>query len=171
MSSRLWVRSVASVVSITGLVLVAGNGCGGTAVFDAPDPKACGAGHGCPMAGCVCGDDSVILDTTCELGKCGDVAKLCDDRCAGFDGVKKTFQSEDDEVPLPNCETFCTRLLVNGCELGCSTLFTECLVPTSCSQAAAAYWQCATEHGVISCIDNAVRIEKCDSSAVEMCEK
>lgn len=157
-------------LSIALVPAVAAQGCGGTTVFDAPDPKACGAGHGCPMAGCVCDDDSVFLDTTCELGECRPTADVCAERCEGFGGVRSTFESLNDEVPLPNCELLCSRLLVNGCELGCSTLFTECLVPSNCSQDAGAFWQCATERGVISCLDNAVRIEGCAPKASVMCE-
>ncbi|NUP08323.1 MAG: hypothetical protein HOW73_19910 [Polyangiaceae bacterium] len=144
-------------------------GCGGTAVFDSPDPKACGIGHGCPMAGCACGDGSVILDTTCELGECLPVEDVCADRCEEFEGAVFAFGTETDEVAIPNCDTFCARVLVNDCELGCDTLFSHCLKPSSCDAAAAAFWRCVTEDAVMSCVDNAVRIERCDASALGLC--
>lgn len=145
--------------------------CGGTVVYDAPDPNACGAGHGCPMAGCACGDGSVILDTTCELGECLAVEDVCADRCADFDGPMVAFATEDDAVAIPNCDTFCTRVLVNGCELGCDTLFSSCLRPSTCDAAAAAFWRCVTEDAVLSCVDNAVRVERCDATALGLCQK
>lgn len=162
------------VVVACGSLLVAGAllgaGCGGTVVFDAPDPKACGEGHGCPMAGCACGDGSVILDTTCELGECLPIEQVCNERCEAFEGAVSAFGTPDDIVPIPNCDTFCSRVVVNGCELGCDTLFSECVAPSSCDQAAATFWRCVTEEAVMSCVDNAVRIERCDASALGLCQ-
>jgi hypothetical protein len=60
---------------------------------------------------------------------------------------------------------------VNGCELGCDTLFSDCLKPSSCSAAAAQFWRCATDEAVITCNDNAVRIVGCDASALAVCDK
>lgn len=163
-------KLAAAVTLLFGAAIVAD--CGGTAVFDAPDPKACGAGHGCPMATCVCGDGSVILDTTCELGECLSLEAVCEDRCEEFEGFSSGFGSSDDEVPIPDCDTFCTRVLVNDCELGCDTLFSQCLKPTTCRPEAAAFWRCAEQQAVLSCVDNAVRIEGCDFSEGNLlCDK
>jgi hypothetical protein len=168
-SSR--VQSIAGAAMAFAVAIVAQANCGGTVVYDAPDPKACGAGHGCPMAGCSCGDGTVILDTTCELGECIPVEEVCADRCADRGGPIVGFGSEDDEVPVPNCDTFCTRLFVNDCELGCDTLFSSCLKPSNCDQAASRFWRCVTEDAVLSCDDNALVIEGCDGSALGLCEK
>jgi len=124
------------------------------------------------MVGCKCADESVVFDTTCELGACRDSQAVCDEVCAGFGGpTGGVVESIDDEVPIPDCQTFCTRLLVNDCDLGCETLFSNCLVPSSCSEAAGRFWQCATEQAVISCEDNAVRIVGCDASDLAVCDK
>jgi hypothetical protein len=61
-------------------------------------------------------------------------------------------------------------LLLNGCELGCETLFSECLPPTNCSNAAKAFWDCVTSEAVFSCRDNAVRVEGCDTSDLAFCD-
>jgi hypothetical protein len=143
--------------------------CGGTAVLDAPDPKACPDGHGCPMAACICKDGSLALDTTCQLGECRGEQAVCDELCEGFDGTESVITSQNDEVPIPNCETFCTRLSINGCELGCDTLFSECLTPTTCG-AAKAVWDCLVDDAVFTCIDNAVHISGCDLGGFALCE-
>jgi hypothetical protein len=160
---------LALVTALAGGVLAL-PGCGGTTVLDAPDPKACASGHGCPMVGCACGDGSVVLDTTCELGKCLPPEEVCADRCADFGGPKSAFASDDDEVPVPGCDTLCTRLQINGCELGCDTLFSTCRTPSTCSPAAASFWRCVTENAVISCEDNAAHITGCDATAYGLCE-
>ena len=170
MHRRILERAALACASLAALGGLVGAGCGGTVVFDAPDPKACGLGHGCPMAGCACGDGSVILDTTCELGECLPLEKVCADRCEPFEGAVVAFGTPDDVVPIPNCDTFCSRVLVNGCELGCETLFSECVPPTTCDQAAASFWQCVTEEAVLSCVDNAVRVERCDATALGLCQ-
>lgn len=144
--------------------------CGGSVVLDAPDPKACAAGHGCPMVGCACGDGSLVLDTTCELGECLAIDDVCQDRCKDFEGVKGSFATEDDEVPIPNCDSFCSRLAINGCELGCETLFSACLTPSTCGSAVA-LWDCINQDGVITCDDNAVRVVGCDTDALAACKK
>ena len=123
------------------------------------------------LAACACADGSVIMDTTCELGECLGVEGVCEERCAEFDGLASTFETEDDEVPVPDCDTFCTRVLVNDCELGCDTLFSQCLKPTRCEPPAAAFWRCVEQQAVLSCVDNAVRIEGCDVSNNLFCEK
>ncbi len=151
-----------------GVVVVA---CGGTAVFDAPDPKACGTGHGCPMAACTCGDGSVVLDTTCELGDCLSVDEVCSARCEPFEGVSGALATEDDQVPLPSCDTFCTRLSVNGCELGCDTVFSACLAPSGCGADGSSFWSCVAEDAVITCEENVVRVQGCDATELELCQK
>ena len=35
---------------------------------------------------------------------------------------------------------------------------------------AATFWRCVTEEAVMSCVDNAVRIERCDASALGLCQ-
>lgn len=144
--------------------------CSGTAVFDAVDPEACGSGHGCPTAACTCNDGSVILDTSCALGKCRDVNELCEERCDSLQGVASVKESETDEVALLHCEEFCARIEINDCALGCETLFSECLAPSSCSDAAKQYWDCVASSAVITCRDNAVQIEGCDPALLAFCE-
>ena len=145
-------------------------GCGGTSVFDAVDPEACGSGHGCPTAGCVCNDGTVVLDTTCALGKCQDVNELCEDRCDSLEGLASVTVSDSDEVALVHCEEICARIEINGCKLGCETLFSECLAPSTCSSAAESYWDCVASSAVITCRDNAVQIEGCDPAQLAFCE-
>jgi hypothetical protein len=145
--------------------------CGGTTVFDAPDPEACASGHGCPMVGCACTDGSIIFDTTCRKGNCVAPQDICPDRCAPYGGPSVAFATEDDEVPVPACDTFCARLDTNGCELGCDTLFSTCLAPTECSSDAAAFWKCIVTEGVMTCEDNYVRVEGCDGSKMSLCTK
>jgi hypothetical protein len=154
---------------LPGLLVV---GCGGTSVFDAPDPTACGDGHGCPMAACSCNDGSIVLDTTCVLGECRDVAEICDAGCEGLDGVASVFATEGDSVAIGNCDQICARVEINGCELGCDTLFSECLPATTCSQTAAAFWNCVANDAVLSCRDNSVRVEGCTpvSGEFAVCE-
>lgn len=159
-----------SIASTSALLLAAWFvGCGGTTVVDAPDPKACASGHGCPTVACRCGDGSVIVDTTCQLGECLDESAVCDDRCADFEGVSAVVASADDNVAIPHCDTFCTRAEINGCELGCDTFFSQCLVPSACSAPAAAYWECVAAQGVMTCGDNALRITNCDASELALC--
>ncbi|MFO0554769.1 MAG: hypothetical protein U0271_40705 [Polyangiaceae bacterium] len=145
-------------------------GCGGNVVFDDPDPTACDPGHGCPMVGCACIDGSVVLDTTCVSGECQPPESTCAERCKDFGGAASAFATEDDQVAIPDCDTFCTRVEINGCKLGCDTLFSKCEAPSSCSPAAAAFWQCATQTAVLSCVDNSVRIEGCDSTTLGVCD-
>ena len=144
--------------------------CGGTSVFDAVDPKACGSGHGCPTAACLCNDGSAVLDTTCELGSCRDSQALCEERCDSLEGLASVIESSTDEVALPQCEQICARVEINGCELGCDTLFSECVPPTSCSDAAKSFWDCVASDAVFSCRDNAVRVEGCDTNKLAFCE-
>lgn len=161
------VSGIVAALALGGLVA----SCGGTAVFDAPDPKACASGHGCPMVACACGDNSVILDTTCESGDCQPPESVCNDRCAAFGGPLRAFATDDDEVPVPACDTFCRRLDTNGCELGCDTLFSECLAPQGCSPEASAFWNCIVTDAVLTCQDNFVRAEGCDSTSMGVCSK
>jgi hypothetical protein len=144
--------------------------CGGTTVFDAPDPDACATGHGCPMAVCACTDGSIILDTTCEKGSCLPSEKVCPERCQPYGGAARSFATANDEVPIPACDTFCARLDANGCELGCDTLFSQCLTPGQCDAGAAAFWKCVVTEGVMTCEDNYVRVEGCDGTSMGLCE-
>ncbi len=145
-------------------------GCGGTSVFDAVDPEACGSGHGCPTAACVCNDGSAVLDTTCALGKCQDAKDVCEDRCDALGGLASITLSQTDEVALVHCEEVCARIEINGCKLGCETLFSECLQPSTCSATAESYWNCVASSAVITCRDNAVQIEGCDTAELAFCE-
>ncbi|HTJ82977.1 MAG TPA: hypothetical protein VL400_14755 [Polyangiaceae bacterium] len=163
-------RPALALATAVSLVALLGPGCSSTTVFDNPDPKGCPPGHGCPMVGCACNDGSVVLDSTCELGKCLAPEKVCNDRCDGHDGAKSAFTSDDDEVPVPDCDTFCTRLEINGCPLGCDTLFSQCKTPTTCDPAAAAFWQCVTEDAVIDCNADGARITGCDVSEYGLCQ-
>ncbi len=157
-----------SALAFTAAVLVS---CGGTAVFDAPDPEACASGHGCPMAVCACSDGSIVLDTTCESGRCVPSEQVCPERCEPYGGASRSFATTDDEVPVPACDTFCARLGANGCELGCDTLFSACVSPGECSPEATSFWKCVVTQGVITCEDNAVRVEGCDGTMMGVCEK
>jgi hypothetical protein len=162
---------------VIAIALLAGAGaltaaaCNGTAVFDAPDPDACASGHGCPMVACACADGSAMLDTTCSRGHCGSPDEICLDRCEPFGGLIGTLATADDEVAVPGCDTFCTRLDIHGCELGCDTLFSACRAPSSCSEGAGAFWQCVVNDAVLTCIDNAVRVERCEVSQLGICDK
>jgi len=121
------------------------------------------------MVACLCGDGSLALDTTCELGKCLDEQTVCDDRCDGFDGVQGFAASDNDEVAIPSCDSFCQRLSINGCELGCDTVFSACLTPSSCGSVVG-LWDCIVNEAVITCDDNTVRIEGCDASTLGLCQ-
>ena len=94
---------------------------------------------------------------------------MCDELCAGFDGTESIITSANDEVAVPDCDTFCTRLSINGCELGCDTLFSECVTPSTCG-AASAVWDCLIDDAVFTCIDNAVHISGCDLGGFALCE-
>ncbi len=159
----------AAALTLAALAAVLAPACGGTTVVDAPDPDACASGHGCPMVGCACTDGSVVLDTTCERGECLPPEELCRERCDLYGGPARAVVTPSDEVPVPGCDTFCSRLQVNGCELGCDTLFTTCLTPSSCSEAAAAFWRCAVNEAVITCEDNSVHVQGCDASLLDVC--
>jgi hypothetical protein len=145
--------------------------CNGTTVFDHPDPTACPVGHGCPMVGCACGDGSLALDTTCVSGECRPQAEVCAELCAENDGVVGQFTTPDDRVPVPGCETFCTRLQINGCELGCDTLFSECVESSTCDATATSFWGCIVNEAVITCDDNVARVEGCDLNELSLCSE
>jgi len=164
-------RLLSGIAAIAIFVAGALSACGGTTVFDAPDPSACASGHGCPMAVCACTDGSVILDTTCESGSCRPSEQVCPERCEPYGGAARSFESFDDEVPIPACDTFCARLGANGCELGCDTLFSQCLAPGACSAEAAGFWKCVVTEGVMTCEDNYVRVEGCDATTMGICNK
>lgn len=168
-SSRLAAARVGGAASVLLAAALFGAACGGTTVVDAPDPKACASGHGCPMVACLCGDGSVVVDTTCELGECLDQTAVCDARCADYEGTTKVVASADDNVAIPECETFCTRAQINGCDLACDTFMSQCLPPSTCDAAAASYWSCVVSQGVMSCEDNALRITNCDAADLALC--
>jgi hypothetical protein len=151
---------------VVALIAVA---CNGTAVFDAIDPTACAEGHGCPMAACFCADGSVVLDTTCERGDCLPVSDLCLERCEPYGGPASAFGTPGDVVPIPACDTFCDRLEVNGCELGCSMLFSACVEATTCDAAAQRFWDCVVERGKLSCDELALRVEGCGEEPAGLC--
>jgi hypothetical protein len=145
--------------------------CNGTAIYDAIDPDACAEGHGCPMAACSCTDGSVVLDTTCQRGVCAGVQDVCLERCEPYGGPKSAFGTPNDVVPIPACDTFCDRLRVNDCELGCPMLFSECVEPLSCDLAATQFWDCVVERGKLSCSDLALRIEGCGEEPTGLCSQ
>ena len=145
-------------------------GCSGTAVLDAPDPKACASGHGCPMAMCACADGSILIDTTCELGECRPEADVCAERCEPFEGVGSVYASADDRPAVPHCSDLCTRARIHGCELGCDTFFSACETPVSCDPETAGLWECITQRGVFECNDNTLRVTGCEPTALGVCE-
>ena len=163
-------RTALAASLLASLAAALGLGCTTTTVLDDPDPKGCPPGHGCPMVGCACNDGSVVLDSTCELGKCLAAEKVCNDRCADYDGAKSAFATDDDQVPVPDCDTFCTRLEINGCGHGCDTLFSQCKTPSKCGPTAASFWQCVTEDAVITCDADGARVVGCDASEYGVCE-
>jgi hypothetical protein len=159
-----------AVSALVGLVAMGSISCGGSAVFDAPDPTACAPGHGCPMAGCACEDGSIVLDTTCVSGDCVDVTELCAERCASRGGPVSAFATDDDVLAVPGCSTLCDRIAIHGCELGCETLASSCERPSSCDPVASAFWSCVVGRAVIGCEDGAVTVEGCDATAYGLCE-
>lgn len=158
--------------ALTGALFAAAavTACNGTAVYDREDPTACDTGHGCESVVCTCGDGSRIADTTCENGSCREASSMCEDRCADFEGVAGVATSVSDTLAVPACSALCLRIRVNGCDLGCDVLTSEC-VPSddTCDEAASRFWSCVIGEGVMSCDDGALRIQGCEDEIPSFC--
>lgn len=168
MSSNLRVAAL-GVLAISSFAF--GFGCdGGTVIYDAPDPKQCATGNGCPMVTCTCNDGSFMIDSTCELGKCKDPSAVCDDRCKPFMGQKSLVATADDNVAIPNCDVLADRMLINDCKEGTELLASECeSTNVQCSPAADSFWKCVVGMGVLSCKRGALRVEGCDTETADQC--
>jgi hypothetical protein len=143
---------------------------GGTVIFDAPDPKQCATGNGCPMVTCACNDGSFMIDSTCELGKCKPASDVCDDRCLPFMGAKANVATTNDNVGIPGCDVLYDRMLINDCKEGTELLASECeATNVQCSPTAAAFWSCVIGKGILSCKRGALRVENCDSETADQC--
>jgi hypothetical protein len=143
---------------------------GGTAVFDAVDPKQCATGNGCPMVACACNDGSFMIDSTCELGKCLSSDSVCADRCSPFMGVKTLVATQNDNVAIPGCDALAERMQINRCGEGTELIASECQATNvDCSPQASSFWKCVIEAGVISCKRGALRVEGCAAETADVC--
>jgi hypothetical protein len=152
------------------LALAGAAACSGTAVFDSPNPDGCDTGHGCPVVTCACGDESILIDSTCELGKCVSAEAICTDRCAERGGTASFLASESDILPLPTCPLLCDRMYVNGCKIGCELFASECRPSGAiCGAAASDFWECVAGRGQLSCEDGALAVKGCGELPIEYC--
>lgn len=138
-----------------------GASCTNTTVYDRPDPLQCGEGNGCGIAVCQCKDQSFMIDSACEKGKCVDVGALCDKRCADFGGVSATVSTKGDTFALPSCEVLDDRMFINGCKEGLELFATSCVSGSSCSTESQSFWQCIEGEAVLSCKTGALRATGC----------
>ena len=153
------------------IVPFAATGCtGGTAVFDAIDPKQCATGNGCPMVACACNDGSFMIDSTCEVGKCQPSDQICTDRCLPFMGLKTFVATQNDDVAIPQCDALGERMLVNKCGEGTELIASNCeSMNVQCSSAASSFWKCVVEAAVLSCKRGALHVDGCQDETADMC--
>jgi hypothetical protein len=136
--------------------------CTNTAVFDRPDPLQCGVGNGCGIAVCQCKDQSFMLDSACESGKCVDPAQICADRCADFDGVAQVVSASGDTFAIPSCEVLDDRMYINGCKEGVDLFATTCETSGStCGPESQTFWKCIEGEAILSCVKGALHATGC----------
>ncbi len=138
--------------------------CTNTTVFDQPDPLQCGEGNGCGIAVCQCADSTYMIDSACELGKCVDPKKLCDDRCVDSGGTMAVVSASGDTFGADACEALDDRMLINGCKQGVTLFSTTCVSDATCATDSQAFWQCVVGNATLSCKRGALHAVGCKMS-------